>query len=298
MSPTLSNPIKPPFLTLDANGQVNWRTDRGLHLPVARHLLKMNYQGEKSEPSISASTLSEPLVTPEDQQRRCHELPPKPYLTSAGLLAAINVALTLGKPLFVSGEPGTGKTQLADYLAHCLDLGAALTYTVKSSTQAKDLFYHYDAMQHFNDIHLKQSLATASELESQPASQADSQPSSTSALDYIRCEALGKAILMGSDNSVHRQLLSSEEQALGQKRSLILIDEIDKAPRDVPNDILAELESLTFDIREWNERDAGERQVKAKLEYSPIIIFASNSEKSLPPAFLRRCVYFHINPLS
>ena len=263
----LDNPIEPPFLKVGSDHRVlDWRSDGGATLPVARHLRE------------KAKSLVELEVQDEDQVRRSQE-PEFPYIVKPGLVNAINVALTLGKPLLVTGAPGTGKTQLANFLAQCLDLGQALVYTVKSSTEAKDLFYHYDAMQHFNDIHLNQKQQGSS-----------GRRYHSDAMKYIRCEALGKAILMGSDDS--RLLLTEKEQAKGLKRSLVLIDEIDKAPRDVPNDILTELENLSFDIREIN------RSITAQANYSPIIIFASNSEKALPPAFLRRCVYYHIDPLN
>ncbi|TAE49491.1 MAG: MoxR family ATPase [Bacteroidetes bacterium] len=174
------------------------------------------------------------------------------YVASPALRDAVNVALALGQPLLLTGEPGTGKTQLAFSIAHELHLGEPLIYNTKTTSTARDLFYRYDSLAHFHAANTGGN------------SKADIR-------DYIAFEALGKAIML------------SKEQ-----RVVVLIDEIDKAPRDLPNDILNELENMAFSVRETGEH------YKADTGRRPILILTSNSEKNLPDAFLRRVVYYHI----
>ena len=175
------------------------------------------------------------------------------YTPSEQLRDAVNVALVLGQPLLITGEPGTGKTQLAYHIAHFFGLGAPLVFTAQTTSLAKDLFYTYDALGHFqyNQNH-KAALSTA-EIEEQ----------------FIHYNALGNAIKQN-------------------KRMVVLIDEIDKAPRDLPNDILFAIENLTFRVNEINQ------SFQADDRYRPIIVITSNSEKNLPDAFMRRVVYHHI----
>ncbi|MDX2282959.1 MAG: MoxR family ATPase [Bacteroidia bacterium] len=191
---------------------------------------------------------------------------PDGYLPADGLSEAVNVALLLGKPLLVTGDPGTGKTQLAYSIAHELQLGPApepgetwkpFRFTAKHNSIARDLLYRYDSLQHFAD-------ANRAKIEG---------GSLKSAPEYIRYEALGEAIRLAH---VHQQ------------RSVVLIDEIDKAPREFPNDLLAELERMAFEVFESGEK------FKAADAARPVVVITSNGEKPLPDAFLRRCVYFHI----
>lgn len=179
----------------------------------------------------------------------------KNYIASDALAKAVNVALALGQPLLLTGEPGTGKTRLAHSLAFELELDLLVFHT-KSTSVATDLFYRYDSMAHFRAIQTQQG-------------------STVKANNFINFEALGKAILLSSED---------------KKRSIVLIDEIDKAPRDFPNDLLHELEQYSFSIPELPDK----RGFKAHPQSLPIVILTSNSEKGLPDAFLRRCVYFHI----
>lgn len=207
---------------------------------------------------------------------------PEHYLAPPDLAAAVDVALTLGMPLLLTGEPGCGKSALADSVAHELGLSRALHFVVKSDTEARDLFYRFDTVGRFH----------ASQTEG-----ADARPG-----NYISFAAFGKAILHAKPPAFGREL-GVPDHAVdhpGERtRSVVLIDEIDKAPRDVPNDILVEIENMRFDIPELS--GAGGRQVRVGLDdaknenqYRPIVIFTSNREKALPDPFLRRCVFYHL----
>ncbi len=201
------------------------------------------------------------------------------YLADQGLADAANVALLLSQPLLLTGEPGTGKTVFADSLAAELGLLPVKKFETKSTSTAQDLFYTYDALKRFQ--HAQSSMWSKTKASTDE-----------SALPYITYGALGKAIL---------GTLSAEEMApyllpgtalTPETRSVVLIDEIDKAPRDFPNDILNEIEHLYFRVPELG--DLGNRGIKAKSELEPVIVITSNSEKDLPEAFLRRCVYYDI----
>lgn len=190
-----------------------------------------------------------PVIEPNPKLRDASLYEPPP-----GLRAAVNVALALAQPLLLTGEPGTGKTQLADHLAHFFQLGDPLVFNAQTSSAVKDLFYRYDALAHFQYAQTQKEPLTPDEVERK----------------FIRYEALGEAIR-------------------GGKRRLVLMDEIDKAPRDLPNDVLAALEKLEFSVPE-----AGKTWPAPPAALRPVIVMTSNSEKNLPDAFLRRVVYFHI----
>jgi len=193
----------------------------------------------------------------------------KDYVANDRLRDAVNVAISMGMPLLLTGEPGTGKTQLADSIAYELCLPGPFIFHTKTTSNATDLFYRYDAMRHFQDIQLNQK---------------------NSKYKYISYEALGKAIILGANPEKIKIELDSELINYERPtRSVILIDEIDKAPRDLPNDILNEIENMKFKILETDD------SFEAESFYRPIVILTSNSEKNLPDAFLRRCVFFHID---
>ncbi len=169
------------------------------------------------------------------------------YIVSPDLRDAVNVAIALQRPLVVKGEPGTGKTLLAHNIAHALNK-SLLVWNIKSITKAKDGLYVYDTVQRLNDARFGE--GDVSDIKR-----------------YIRLGCLGQAF-------------TSEEQVV------LLIDEVDKADIEFPNDLLNELDEMSFHVLETDER------VVAK--HRPIVIITSNAEKELPDAFLRRCVFHYI----
>ncbi|MHC1591924.1 MAG: AAA family ATPase [Candidatus Helarchaeales archaeon] len=169
------------------------------------------------------------------------------YIASEELSSIVNAAIALGRPLLVRGEPGTGKTLLAMSIAKSLNK-KLIVWNIKSTTKAKDGLYVYDTVQRLNDSRFGDK--DVSDIE-----------------QYIRLGELGQAF-------------DSDEQVV------LLIDEIDKADIEFPNDLLNELDEMSFKIIETG------RVVKAK--HRPIVIITSNNEKELPDAFLRRCVFHYI----
>jgi MoxR-like ATPase len=192
------------------------------------------------------------------------------YLPDPGLTDAVNVALILRQPLLVTGEPGTGKSQLAASVAYQLGLDPPLTFETKSTTVARDLFYMFDNIGRFR-------AAQTAVGRSDPRL-------------FISFSALGDAIVKANEESAVKPILPDSYQHGGRRQSVVLIDEIDKAPRDFPNDILNEIERLFFRIPELG----GVTVAVQDESYRPIVVMTSNSEKSLPDAFLRRCIFYNI----
>jgi len=197
---------------------------------------------------------------------------PEHYVTGAGLRDAVNIALHLARPLLVTGEAGTGKTQLAYRMAYELtpQMPEPLRFQTKARAEASDLFYRYDALRHFQEVQVNENRAVRTR-------------------DFLRMEALGIAILRScADRAMANSYLEEKWRTDVPVRSVVLIDEIDKAPRDLPNDLLAEIENMSFEIKETGE------SFRSAPEYKPVVLMTSNSERDLPDAFLRRCVYYHI----
>jgi MoxR-like ATPase len=170
------------------------------------------------------------------------------YIASQALQQAVNAAVVLEKPLLIKGEPGTGKTLLAEELAKSLDT-ELIQWHIKSTTKAQQGLYEYDAVSRLRDSQL-------------------GDPRVNDIRNYIKHGKLWQAFVAA-------------------KRPVLLIDEIDKADIEFPNDLLLELDKMEFHVYETGE------QVKAKVR--PIVIITSNNEKELPDAFLRRCFFHYID---
>ena len=170
------------------------------------------------------------------------------YVASKELLASVNVAVALQKPLLIKGEPGTGKTMLAQAVAESLGKKLVI-WNIKSTTKAQEGLYVYDTIQRLYDGQF-------------------GEEGVDDIARYIKLGKLGEAF-------------DSDEQVV------LLIDEIDKADLEFPNDLLWELDQMDFYIHETK------RTVKAK--HRPIVIITSNAEKELPDAFLRRCIFHYID---
>ena len=172
------------------------------------------------------------------------------YIADDGLISSVNAAIALERPLLVRGEPGTGKTMLAHAIAQALDK-PLVTWHIKSTTTALEGLYNYDVVQRLNDSRFPgEGVRDVSDISA-----------------YIRLGILGRAFV-------------------AEQTVVLLIDEIDKADIEFPNDLLRELDEMAFHIPETDQT------IEAK--HRPITVITSNAEKDLPAAFLRRCVFHYI----
>ncbi|MDJ0508177.1 MAG: MoxR family ATPase [Crocosphaera sp.] len=229
-----------------------------------------------------------------------------PYTAEDELIEVVNLAIELGMPLLLEGEPGCGKSRLAHALVYEFNYHKKnkpikyYEWTVQSTSKAEESLYQYDYIGRLQAAQIKELLnkssVTTTQINEQDSSSITNQENSsekesstnkiedneheihdnqdpTNRKDWVNLQPLGKAFKRSQDY---------------QEQSVVLIDEIDKADRDFPNDLLLAIESGCFFIRETQET------IRANQDSLPLIIITSNQEKNLPNAFLRRCIYHYI----
>lgn len=197
-----------------------------------------------------------------------------PYDAGDELIEVVNLAIELGMPLLLEGEPGSGKSRLAHALVYEFNYGQESNpikyyeWIVQSTSKAEDSLYQYD---YIGRLQAAQISGILRQKETEESSSEPKNPATSK--DWVNLQPLGKAFKHSQDK---------------QEQSVVLIDEIDKADRDFPNDLLLAIESRRFFIKEIGDL------IQANDQAFPLIIITSNQEKNLPNAFLRRCIYHYI----
>ncbi len=197
-----------------------------------------------------------------------------PYDAGDELIEVVNLAIELGMPLLLEGEPGCGKSRLAHALVYEFNYRQESNpikyyeWIVQSTSKAEDSLYQYD---YIGRLQAAQISGILSQKEIEESSSEQKNPATSK--DWVDLQPLGKAFKQSKDK---------------QEQSVVLIDEIDKADRDFPNDLLLAIESRRFFIKETG------KTIQANDQAFPLIIITSNQEKNLPNAFLRRCIYHYI----
>ncbi len=197
-----------------------------------------------------------------------------PYDAGDELIEVVNLAIELGMPLLLEGEPGCGKSRLAHALVYEFNYRQESNpikyyeWIVQSTSKAEDSLYQYD---YIGRLQAAQIRGILSKKEIEESSSEQKNPATSK--DWVDLQPLGKAFKQSKDK---------------QEQSVVLIDEIDKADRDFPNDLLLAIESRRFFIKETGDL------IQANDQAFPLIIITSNQEKNLPNAFLRRCIYHYI----
>ncbi|MFM8300670.1 MAG: AAA family ATPase [Microcystis aeruginosa] len=205
-----------------------------------------------------------------------------PYDAGDELIEVVNLAIELGMPLLLEGEPGCGKSRLAHALVYEFNYRQEsdpikyYEWIVQSTSKAEDSLYQYDYIgrlqaAQISGILSQKEIEESSSEQKNPATSKQKNPATSK--DWVDLQPLGKAFEQSQDK---------------QEQSVVLIDEIDKADRDFPNDLLLAIESRRFFIKETGEL------IQANDQAFPLIIITSNQEKNLPNAFLRRCIYHYI----
>ena len=187
------------------------------------------------------------------------------YLAPSNVADGVNLAIHLNRPILVEGEPGCGKTMLAYSIAAEKDLGDVTKIPIKSTSHAQDLLYRVNSIRRLQDAQNQQN------------------PNARFIYPYLSLGPLGKAL--------HEPM-----------RSVVLIDEIDKADIDFPNDLLDVLDNFSFEIADLPEEEEKEckaahgfgRKIQSDKKTQPIVVITSNREKRLPEPFLRRCIYVRL----
>jgi len=234
---------------------------------ISRHQVDVSLSFKRDAKVPDTREIEDPTSDPESKKLPKKRVDREAYIAGKALEEVVNLAISLGRPLLLQGDPGCGKTRLAYAVAYSLGLPIEECY-IKSTTKAQDLLYTYDAVSRLYDAQVD--AVQVRKGKSAGRSRA------TDARAYIKFGPLGRAIIRAKEG----------------RRSVVLIDEIDKADLDFPNDLLRELDRLEFEVAEAPEISYRVPPDEPKLR--PIIFVTHNEEKALPTAFLRRCVFHYL----